>query len=316
MESMSDGKNASQIPVLEVPEEPKISDEGKAGADRVLACDLHSGQSMGYFDIPVDYVYCQPVILDYLASKSICSSDLVVVSPDVGGVARARAFAKNLSDAPLAIVDKMHHGHNVAEVMNLIGDVKGKVAVMVDDMIDTAGESFKMLTKMYKEEVKGPNLTRRLLNESPSDDKSLDLSFSDNGRRGTFTIGDDQFPASLFDLPCIVESHKTYDDSVLIKTADVGQMIMVKNEGDPAPEVVEYRHGLTPPMRDARRIEKIAQLEDVVIQGIKVRFIKERKKKYPEEEIVDGLLQLSLLHCHGGLGVKVSFTSLAVYVLA
>ncbi|PWA34918.1 hypothetical protein CTI12_AA614530 [Artemisia annua] len=93
----------------------------------------------------------------------------------------------------------------------------------------------------------------RLLNESPSDDKSLDLSFSDNGRRGTFSIGDEQFPASLFDLPCIVESHKTYDDSVLIKTADVGQMIMVRNEGDPAPEVVEYRHGLTPPMRDARR---------------------------------------------------------------
>nr|GEW41981.1 transcription initiation factor TFIID subunit 7 [Tanacetum cinerariifolium] len=65
---------------------------------------------------------------------------------------------------------------------------------------------------------------KRLLNESPSDDKSLDLSISDNGRRGTFTIGDDQFPASLFDLPCIVESHKTYDDSVLIKTADVGQV--------------------------------------------------------------------------------------------
>lgn len=111
----------------------------EAGADRVLACDLHSGQSMGYFDIPVDHVHGQPVILDYLASKAICSDDLVVVSPDVGGVARARAFAKKLSDAPLAIVDKRRHGHNVAEVMNLIGDVKGKVAVMVDDMIDTAG---------------------------------------------------------------------------------------------------------------------------------------------------------------------------------
>ncbi|KAK6122239.1 hypothetical protein DH2020_044018 [Rehmannia glutinosa] len=110
----------------------------ESGADRVLACDLHSGQSMGYFDIPVDHVYCQPVILDYLASKKICSNDLVVVSPDVGGVARARAFAKKLSDAPLAIVDKRRQGHNVAEVMNLIGDVKGKVAVMVDDMIDTA----------------------------------------------------------------------------------------------------------------------------------------------------------------------------------
>lgn len=111
----------------------------EAGANRVLACDLHSGQSMGYFDIPVDHVYGQPVVLDYLASKMIASNDLVVVSPDVGGVARARAFAKKLSDAPLAIVDKRRHGHNVSEVMNLIGDVRGKVAVMVDDMIDTAG---------------------------------------------------------------------------------------------------------------------------------------------------------------------------------
>eukprot|EP00850_Spirogloea_muscicola_P001521 SM000005S17318 [mRNA] locus=s5:1400905:1403730:+ [translate_table: standard] len=120
----------------------------EAGAHRVLACDLHSGQSMGYFDIPVDHVYGSPVILDYLASKMISSDDLVVVSPDVGGVARARAFAKKLSDAPLAIVDKRRQGHNIAEeprrtwehfsVMNLIGDVKGKVAVMVDDMIDTA----------------------------------------------------------------------------------------------------------------------------------------------------------------------------------
>lgn len=112
----------------------------EAGAHRVLACDLHSGQSIGYFDIPVDHVHGQPVILDYLASKtSIRASDVVVVSPDVGGVARARAFAKKLSDAPLAIVDKRRHGHNQAEVLNLIGDVRGKVAIMVDDMIDTAG---------------------------------------------------------------------------------------------------------------------------------------------------------------------------------
>ncbi|XP_054781569.1 ribose-phosphate pyrophosphokinase 1 isoform X3 [Prosopis cineraria] len=123
----------------------------EAGANRVLACDLHSGQSMGYFDIPVDHVYGQPVILDYLASKTICSDDLVVVSPDVGGVARARAFAKKLSDAPLAIVDKRRHGHNVAEVMNLIGDVKGKVAVMVDDMIDTAGTISKGASLLHQE---------------------------------------------------------------------------------------------------------------------------------------------------------------------
>lgn len=123
----------------------------EAGAHRVLACDLHSGQSMGYFDIPVDHVYGVPVILDYLASKLLSSSDLVVVSPDVGGVARARAFAKRLSDAPLAIVDKRRNSHNVAEVMNLIGDVKGKVAIMVDDMIDTAGTIAKGAALLHEE---------------------------------------------------------------------------------------------------------------------------------------------------------------------
>ena len=110
-----------------------------AGCDRVLVLDLHSSQCVGYFDIPVDHVYGQSVVLDYLSSKRVSPGDLVVVSPDVGGVARARAFAKRLSDAPLAIVDKRRQDHNRAEVMNLIGDVNGKVAVMVDDMIDTAG---------------------------------------------------------------------------------------------------------------------------------------------------------------------------------
>lgn len=109
----------------------------QAGASRVLAMDLHSAQIQGYFDIPFDHVYGSPVILDYLAAKEL--PDLVVVSPDVGGVARARAFAKKLNDAPLAIIDKRRQAHNVAEVMNVIGDVKGKTAVLVDDMIDTAG---------------------------------------------------------------------------------------------------------------------------------------------------------------------------------
>jgi ribose-phosphate pyrophosphokinase len=88
------------------------------------------------------------VLLDYLASKNL--SDLVVVSPDVGGVARARAFAKKLNDAPLAIIDKRRQAHNVAEVLNVIGDVKDKTAVLVDDMIDTAGtilEGAKLLRK-------------------------------------------------------------------------------------------------------------------------------------------------------------------------
>ena len=109
----------------------------EAGANRILAMDLHSAQIQGYFDIPFDHVYGSPVILDYLLSKNL--PDLVVVSPDVGGVARARAFAKKLGDAPLAIIDKRRQAHNVAEVMNVIGDVKGKTAVLVDDMIDTAG---------------------------------------------------------------------------------------------------------------------------------------------------------------------------------
>ncbi|MQL82639.1 hypothetical protein Taro_015088 [Colocasia esculenta] len=79
------------------------------------------------------------------------------------------------------------------------------------------------------------------------------LYHTEDGRSGTFVIGNDRFPASLLDLPCIVESYKTYDDNVLIKTADVGQIIMVREEGDPVPEGIEYRHGLTPPMRDARK---------------------------------------------------------------
>ena len=109
----------------------------QGGAHRVIAMDLHSAQIQGYFDIPFDHVYGSPVIIDYLASKQL--SDIVVVSPDVGGVARARAFAKKLNDAPLAIIDKRRQAHNVAEVLNVIGDVAGKTAVLVDDMIDTGG---------------------------------------------------------------------------------------------------------------------------------------------------------------------------------
>lgn len=109
----------------------------QAGASRILAMDLHSAQIQGYFDIPVDHVYGSPSLLRYLKHKNL--PDLVVVSPDVGGVARARAFAKKLNEAPLAIIDKRRQAHNVAEVMNVVGDVAGKTAVLVDDMIDTAG---------------------------------------------------------------------------------------------------------------------------------------------------------------------------------
>lgn len=95
----------------------------------------------------------------------------------------------------------------------------------------------------------------RVLSENPlsPDDNSIDLSFLEDGRTGAFKIGNDEFPAALLDMPCVLESYKTYDDNVLIKTADIGQIIMVREEKDPLPEGFEYRHGLTPPMRDARR---------------------------------------------------------------
>jgi ribose-phosphate pyrophosphokinase len=109
----------------------------KSGVDRVLAMDLHSSQIQGYFDIPCDHIYGSPVLVDYLGSRDL--GEVVVVSPDVGGVARARAFAKQMHDAPLAIIDKRRSGHNVAESLTVIGDVVGKTAILIDDMIDTGG---------------------------------------------------------------------------------------------------------------------------------------------------------------------------------
>jgi ribose-phosphate pyrophosphokinase len=107
-----------------------------AGASRVLTMDLHAGQIQGFFDIPVDHLFAAPVLLDYI--KKLRLKNLVIVSPDAGGVERARAFAKRLK-ADLAIIDKRRTGTNVSQVMNIIGDVEGKAAVVVDDMIDTAG---------------------------------------------------------------------------------------------------------------------------------------------------------------------------------
>jgi ribose-phosphate pyrophosphokinase len=107
-----------------------------AGADRVLSMDLHAGQIQGFFNVPVDHLYALPVLLDYIVKKKIV--DLVVVSPDAGGVERARAFAKRLQ-ANLAIIDKRREGPNQAQIMNIIGDVQGKSVLLLDDMIDTAG---------------------------------------------------------------------------------------------------------------------------------------------------------------------------------
>jgi ribose-phosphate pyrophosphokinase len=107
-----------------------------AGASRVLSVDLHAGQIQGFFNIPVDNLFATPILLKYMMSNF--ANNLVIVSPDTGGVERARAFAKRL-DATLAIIDKRREGPNESQVMNIIGNVKGKRVIILDDMIDTAG---------------------------------------------------------------------------------------------------------------------------------------------------------------------------------
>ncbi len=109
-----------------------------AGADRVLTMDLHAPQIQGFFNMPVDHLLGVPLLAPYFAEKFEDTSDLVIVSPDFGSVTRARNFAQRVN-APIAIIDKRRPKPNVCEVMNIIGDVKGKRAILVDDMIDTAG---------------------------------------------------------------------------------------------------------------------------------------------------------------------------------
>ncbi len=111
------------------------------GADRVLTIDLHADQIQGFFDIPVDNIYASPVLLSDVRSKRY--DDLIVVSPDVGGVVRARAIAKRLDDADLAIIDKRRPRANVSEVMHVIGEIDDRNCVIMDDMIDTAGTLVK-----------------------------------------------------------------------------------------------------------------------------------------------------------------------------
>jgi ribose-phosphate pyrophosphokinase len=110
---------------------------GHAGADRVLTMDLHADQIQGFFDIPVDNVYSSPILLGDVWRQKY--PDLIVVSPDVGGVVRARALAKRPDDADLAIIDKRRPKPNEAKVMNIIGDVDGRSCVLIDDLVDTAG---------------------------------------------------------------------------------------------------------------------------------------------------------------------------------
>jgi ribose-phosphate pyrophosphokinase len=119
-----------------------------AGASRALTLDLHAPQIQGYFNVPVDHLYASPVLVEHFEKKNL--GQITVVSPDAGGVERARFFAKKM-DAPLAIVDKRRVDKNVAEVMHLIGEVKGKPALVIDDMIDTAGTLVKTAEALLKE---------------------------------------------------------------------------------------------------------------------------------------------------------------------
>jgi ribose-phosphate pyrophosphokinase len=119
-----------------------------AGASRALTLDLHAPQIQGYFDVPVDHLYGSPVLVEYFRNKKL--PNLTVVSPDAGGVERARAFAKKLG-APLAIVDKRRVDMDVTEVMNLIGDVQGRSTLIVDDIIDTAGTLVKTADALIRE---------------------------------------------------------------------------------------------------------------------------------------------------------------------
>ncbi len=122
-----------------------------AGTNRVLTCDLHAAQIQGFFNIPVDHLQAAPVLLDYL--KTFPKEDLVVVSPDAGGAERARFFATKVG-APMALIDKRRPSPNKAEISRVIGDVDGKVAVIVDDMIDTAGTLCKVVDGLHNNGAK------------------------------------------------------------------------------------------------------------------------------------------------------------------
>ncbi len=150
-----------------------------AGADRVITMDLHAGQIQGFFNIPVDNLFAAPVLLDYMKKQFSGSDNVIMVSPDAGGVERARAFAKRM-DVGLAIIDKRRDAPNVAKAMAVIGDVKDKIAVILDDMVDTAGtltEAAGALMKNGAKEVhaccihpvlSGPAVTRIVESELKS----------------------------------------------------------------------------------------------------------------------------------------------------
>ena len=166
-----------------------------AGVNRVLTMDLHAGQIQGFFDIPVDHLYANPVLVSYFQKKKIRTEDLVVVSPDAGGVERARAFAKRL-ESGLAIIDKRRLSPREAAVMHVVGDVKGKIALIIDDLVDTGGTlvkaaqalkesgAIKIMAAAAHGVLAGPAIER--LNASPVEElvitNSIPLSHKDAAR--------------------------------------------------------------------------------------------------------------------------------------
>ena len=134
----SDKKDRPRVPDLG---QARCEPDHVAGADRLLTMDLHAAQIQGFFDIPVDHLYAAPVFIDYYQEHSL--PNLTVVAPDTGGAERARAYAKRL-DAELALCDKRREKANVAEVMNVVGDVRGRSCLIVDDMCDTGGSLTKV----------------------------------------------------------------------------------------------------------------------------------------------------------------------------
>ncbi len=148
--SRQDRKNKPRVPITARLVADLIT---RAGAHRILTMDLHAGQIQGFFDIPVDNLYASPILLPYIRERF--DGDMVIVSPDAGGVPRARAYARRLK-AGLALIDKRRLDVNQAEAMNIIGEVSGKTAIVLDDMVDTAGtlvEAVKSLLDRGAKEV-------------------------------------------------------------------------------------------------------------------------------------------------------------------
>ncbi len=195
-----------------------------AGVNRVLAMDLHTGQIQGYFNILVDHLTSMPIFVDYIKNKNIPKEELVLVSPDAGGVERTRRFAKHLN-APIAFIDKRRERHNEAKVEYVIGDVKDKTVVLFDDIIDTAGticEGAKLLKKNGAKEIyicaahpvcSGPALERLancdakeviVTNSIPLDkdelpEKIVQLNIAELLSKAITRIHDDESVSSLFD---------------------------------------------------------------------------------------------------------------------